>query len=239
MSNDARFQPLAAALLLAVMAAGCGNLPRDPKHTSERVEQQKHVRVGLVENPPWVRHGAAGPDGAEVKLIERFASSLGAAPDWFWGGEQEHMEALQHYELDLVAGGLEASSPWAKKVGLTRPYFTERIVVGVPAGAPQPERLKGLQVVVAGGAESAAYLQKNDATPIRVSDLSRVSGAAAGPEWRLRQLGLTPTRFELLTKDYVLAAPPGENGWLKRIQEFLGTQKSQVAGLLQHSGSSQ
>lgn len=104
----------------------------------ERVRQQKRMRVGLVENAPWVRHGQGDPSGAEVQLVRDFATSLGAAPEWFWGGEQQHLEALERFELDLVIGGLDASTPWAQKIGLTRQYYTERILVGIPAGTPNP-----------------------------------------------------------------------------------------------------
>ena len=54
--------------------------------------------------------------GAEVVLVRRFAESLDATPDWFWGGEQRHMEALEAYELDVLIGSLEAQTPWSKKV---------------------------------------------------------------------------------------------------------------------------
>src|SRR4051812_3937490 len=103
---------LTVVFSLALLAgAGCGNLPRDPKHTLDRVTQSKRLRVGLVENPPWVTHGPGGPAGAEVALVRQFAESLGATPDWIWGGEQRHMQALETYELDLLAGGVEASTP--------------------------------------------------------------------------------------------------------------------------------
>src|SRR4051794_20819711 len=156
--------------LIVALAGGCGSLPRDPKKTLERVRQQKHVKVGLVENPPWVVRSGSEPGGAESELIREFAASLGATPDWFWGGEQAHLEALERYELDLVAGGLDANTPWAKKVGFTRPYFEERIVVGIPRNAQQPESLKGLRVAVKSGEAVAAYLVKKDATPVRVSE---------------------------------------------------------------------
>src|SRR4051812_23710893 len=95
------------SLILMAFAAACGTLPRDPKKTLDRVLQQKHINVGLVENSPWVVRAASEPSGAEVQLIRDFADSLGATPDWFWGGEQEHFEALERFELDLVIGGLD------------------------------------------------------------------------------------------------------------------------------------
>src|SRR4051812_682644 len=107
---------------ILMLAAACSTLPRDPERTSDRVRHNV-VRVGLVENPPWVVRTAGEPGGAEVELARRFASRMGATPQWFWGGEQQHMEALRRFELDLVVGGLDDRTPWAKTVGITRPDF--------------------------------------------------------------------------------------------------------------------
>jgi polar amino acid transport system substrate-binding protein len=227
-----------AVLLPALSGFGCGDLPRDPKHTLSRVLERKKVRVGLVENPPWVLHGADGPAGAEVVLARRFAESLGATPEWFWGGEQRHMEALENFEMDLLIGGLEASTPWSKKVGLTRPYFVERMLVGIPPGSPAPVSLKGQQIAVKAGDDLAASVQKKGAEPLQVPEISP-NVATAAADWRIAQLGLVPTRFELGAKRHIVAVPPGENGWLRRIQIFLATQRGDVPGLLQRAGTGQ
>jgi polar amino acid transport system substrate-binding protein len=230
---------LCSLVLLVVVASGCGSLPRDPKKTLERVRQQKHVNVGLVENPPWVVRTGSEPEGAEVRLVREFAASLGATPDWFWGGEQQHLEALERFELDMVVGGLDATAPWAKKIGLTRPYFIEPILVGVPADAHPPESLKGLRVAVKSGEAAAAYLLQKHATPVRVSEFRGLHEPVAAPDWRLRQLGLTLTKFELDRKKHVMAVPPGENGWLKRVQEFVDSRQGEVTGLLQKTEAAQ
>jgi len=169
-------------------------------------------------------------------IIQRFAASLGAAPDWFWGGEEEHMEALRHFELDLAIGGIASSTPWSKTIGLTRPYFTERIGVGVPARMPVPDSLKGLRIEVLNSELAPAYLKRKSATPVPITDGAQVSGPLAAPEWQLWKLRLKTTKFELLTIKHVMACPPGENAWLKRLQEFLSSQSSQLPSLLQQSG---
>jgi hypothetical protein len=61
----------------------------------------------------------------------------------------------------------------------------------------------------------------------------------AAPDWRLRQLGLTLTKFELDRKKHVMAVPPGENGWLKRVQEFVDSRQGEVTGLLQKTEAAQ
>lgn len=237
-SHFMRLCPLAAGALLAALAGtGCGHLPRDPEHTLERVMQQKRLRVGLVENPPWVMHGEDGPRGAEITMVRRFAESLGAAPEWFWGSEGVHMKALRDFALDLVIGGIDSSTPWAKTIGMTRPYFTERIVVAVPAGVAPPDSLKGQHVSVLGSEVAFASLEKKGATPIlAATGQPQVSGPVAAPDWQLRQLGVTPTKFELLSLKHVLLVPPGENGWLKRLQEFLASQAAEVPVLLRQNG---
>src|SRR4051794_18434283 len=145
-----------SAITIFLALAGCDSLPRDPERTLDRVRGWKRMRVGLVENPPWVVHRGSKPAGAEVELVKRFADSLGAKPDWFWGGEQSHMEALNRFELDLVVGGLTQETPWAKSIGMTKPYFLEQIGVGVLAGSAPPQKLKDVTVAVRDG-DAAAH----------------------------------------------------------------------------------
>jgi polar amino acid transport system substrate-binding protein len=219
-------------ITVCVCGASCGNLPRDPKETLRRV-QGGHLRVGLVERPPWVVRTAGEPAGAEVELVRQFAHELGATPEWYWGGEQAQMEALEHYQLDLVIGGMTNDTPWSKYVGLTSPYFESRIVVGVPQSAPALKSVKGVQVAARSGDAVAGYLESKGAVPVLVDDLSQAAGAVAAPDWQLEQMGLTRTEVDLHREKYVMAAPPGENGFIKRLDDFLYQRRAEVKGLLQ------
>jgi hypothetical protein len=163
-----------------LVSTGCSTLPRDPHKTLESVRRQRVMRVGVVENPPWVVHTAPEPAGAEVELVWRFAASLGATPKWFWAAEQPLMEALEHFQLDIVIAGIDAATPWAKKIGLTRPYFEERVMIGVPRGVEMPETIRGLPVAVKGGNVTAACLVKRKAIPQTLPDIAHASGPAAG-----------------------------------------------------------
>ena len=221
--------------LLVITGTACSTLPRDPEKTLEHVQQRHQMRVGLIENPPWVVHTPGEPAGVEVQLVRSFAQSVGAAPEWFWGAEQNHMEALEHFELDLVIGGLEATTPWSKTMGLTRPYFEEPIVVGMPPGVRAPDRWNGVQVAVHGGDVAAAYLMKKDAVPVRVADFPHAGKPVAAPAWRLEKMGFTLTNFRLMDRKHVMAVPPGENGWLKRLGDFLQSKKTDVEHLLEAS----
>jgi polar amino acid transport system substrate-binding protein len=219
-------------LLLGVGLLACGSLPRDPEDTMKRVTGGE-MRVGLVEHPPWVIRTSAEPAGAEVELVRALAAEIGATPVWLWGGEQQHLEALKRFELDLVIGGLTAETPWSKEVGLTSPYFEEHLAVGVPAGASMLDSVKGQQVAVARGEAIAAYLAKKGAVPVRVDDLAQADGPVAAPVWQLERLGYARTPVELRTDKHVMATPPGENGWIRRLDDFLASRRDQIKGLLQ------
>ncbi|HEY0458443.1 MAG TPA: transporter substrate-binding domain-containing protein [Pyrinomonadaceae bacterium] len=224
-------------LFAVVFLASCSDLPRDPKNTLRRIENEKKMRVGLVENPPWVVRGSGGaPAGAEVELIKEFADAHGAQPEWHWGGEQALLETLERFELDLVAGGFHDKTPWSKQIGLTSPFFENRIMVGVPASLAPPEDLKGLQVATKNGEATAAFLEKKDAVPVRVENFSGINQMpVAAPEWELEKLGLVVTKIELNKESHIMAAPPGENALIKRLDEFLSSRKTQVKSLLQQN----
>jgi ABC-type amino acid transport substrate-binding protein len=227
-------------LIFAVLCASCGDLPRDPKNTLRRIASEKRMRVGLVENPPWVtRAGDGEPAGAEVALVKAFAQEHGAQPEWHWGGEQRLLEALERYELDLVAGGFHDRTPWSKQIGLTSPFFENRVMIGVPASMPLIDDLKGLQVAVRNGEATAAFLEKKDAVPVRVEKFSGFAQPmrVAAPEWKLEDLGLRVTEIELNKEKHILAVPPGENALIKSLDEFLASRKAQIKDLLKQQNA--
>jgi polar amino acid transport system substrate-binding protein len=217
-------------LLLTFGLGACSRFPRDPEKTSERVRGAQ-LRVGLVEQRPWVVRRGDEPAGAEVRLVRQFAQQIGPQIEWHWGGEQQQMEALEHFELDLLIGGLTKKTRWSKYVGLTAPYYRERIVVGAPPAQHAPESLRGLPVEVELGTRPAAKLERKGAIAVRANKLT--GGAlAAAPSWRLPELGLRPTSIELETEEHVIAFPPGENAWGRALDEFLQRQRGQVETLL-------
>ena len=126
---------LAAAVLVAVAAAGCG-IPRDPESTLDRVRGGT-LRAGITAREPWTTLEGGRPGGVEVELVERFAGELGARVEWVDGSEADLMAALEVRELDLVVGGLTADTPWQAKAAITRSYAT-RVVVAVPASQSPP-----------------------------------------------------------------------------------------------------
>lgn len=143
----------------------------------------------MVENPPWVIRTAGSdeePAGAEVELVRRFAAEIGAVPEWFWGGEQQHFESLERFELDLVAGGFNDSTPWTNRVGLTSRYFQNRILIGFPASMSSLTDIKGRQIATKNGEAISAFLEKKEAIPVRVNDFSSIQNLpVAADEWQL------------------------------------------------------
>ncbi|HKG58903.1 MAG TPA: transporter substrate-binding domain-containing protein [Pyrinomonadaceae bacterium] len=231
-----RFRSASLVLLSCVLGAiiSCSNLPRDPKQTLRRVQTQP-MRVGLIEHPPWVIRANGEPRGVEVELVRQFANELGTTPEWHWGGAQQQMEALEHYGLDLVIGGFTSRSPWKDYVGFTAPYFEESIRVAAPPGT-SVKTVKGVQVI-AEDDWAASLLQEEGATVIRVNQIQSVTGPVAAADWRLQTLNVTNTDIELDRVKHVMAAPPGENGFIKRLDEFLHQKRPSLVSMLQQEAS--
>jgi hypothetical protein len=66
--------------------------------------------------------------------------------------------------------------------------------------------------------------------------LDTVRKPVAAPTWRLAQLARKDNpALELSQTPHVLAAPPGENAFLVRVEQTLKTQRSDVPLLLRRS----
>jgi polar amino acid transport system substrate-binding protein len=126
---------LLALLTCACLAAAC-DVPRDPERTLEQLRGGT-LRAGVVEAPPHLTRSGEHAQGPEAELVAEFAAQHGAQVEWRWGGLDEHMQALERFELDVVAAGLTTRSPWKRNVGFTRPWRrdgeTQR-VLAVPPG---------------------------------------------------------------------------------------------------------
>lgn len=110
-------------MLSGMPLSGCGSLPRDREGTLDRLRGGQ-LRAGAAVNPPWVQVENGRLTGFEVDLVERWAARLGATVEWTRAAEPELFDALHHQELDLVVAGLDRSTPYASKAGVTRPYAT-------------------------------------------------------------------------------------------------------------------
>jgi hypothetical protein len=123
-------------VLPLALAGACADLPRDPEGALERARGGT-LRVGGVDAPPWIVRSGERATGPEAELVEAFARTLGARVEWRWAAHDEHMHALERYEVDVVAAGLTQATPWRARVALSRPWLRQeraRHVLAVPAG---------------------------------------------------------------------------------------------------------
>ncbi len=120
-SARARFGAL-AVLAAALLLSGCDALPRDSVGTLRRVQSGGELRVGVADNPPWVRFDGERVRGIEPELIEGWAKTMGARVRFRRGAEAELVEALHRRELDVMAAGFDSKTPHAPRIGPTQPY---------------------------------------------------------------------------------------------------------------------
>lgn len=100
-----------AAVLLLLPA--CGDLPRDPHGTLERVRAEKVIRLGEVAGAP--------EDAAAQAALSALAARTGARIERVSGHGEELLERLEDGELDLVYGQFAEDSPWASAVHFGTP----------------------------------------------------------------------------------------------------------------------
>lgn len=219
-------------LVSAALLAGCG-LPRDPESTLRRVSGGT-LRVGVSENGPWVVLDGAEPSGVEVELVERFADEIGAEVEWVEGEVEELAGALHVREIDILIAGLTSRSAIAAEGSLTHPYLTTQVVIAAPPGQTI-EDIAGLEIAVEETTEEAGLLEKTDAVPVRVADVSEASGPVVVDSFLVDDLGLSETGVQLEETDHVMAVPHGENAWLVRLERFLVEDPGMVAEVLEEN----
>ncbi len=227
--SSRRLGAIAAALLL--VAASC-DAPRDPEGTLERVTGGT-LRVGVAAAEPWVVLGGE-PAGIEVELVELFAREIGAEIEWVEGTVEELAAAVHVRELDLLVAGLTSSSGVSSEAALTHPYVTTQVVVATPAGETLRD-IVGVEIAVERGTEAAGVLEKTDAVPVPVDDVTLADGPVVVDDFLLDDLGLEDTGTTLLESDHVMAVPHGENGWLVRLERFLLDHAATVERLLEET----
>jgi polar amino acid transport system substrate-binding protein len=205
---------------VAVFAVASCSLPRDPEGTLEEARRDG-LRAAAVHAPPWiVVDDGVVVGGIEAALVEEVGRALGTRVSWQPMGEHEAMQALESFRLHLVAGALEANSPWRGKVALARPYYRGRARVGVPAGVAPFSELEGARVAVRTGSHLAAALEARGAVPVETADPWASGLPVAAEDWELHARGfrLGP---ELAEVARVLALPPGENRFLLEVERTL------------------
>lgn len=132
-----------AASFAGAVATGCAALPLDTVGTYDRAHNGTLV-VGVSEHEPWtsVNDATGEVSGSEAELIRGFADSINADVEYKVASESVLAGWIEDGDIDVMIGGLTASSPWVSHMALTRPYSTvtsesgsdEKMVMGVPMG---------------------------------------------------------------------------------------------------------
>ncbi|MFS0892607.1 transporter substrate-binding domain-containing protein [Microbacterium sp. 179-I 3D3 NHS] len=141
-----RFRPLVrqAGLAVGVVAVialtGCGvTVPADPDGTLQSVTGGE-LRVGTSADAGLVEVVDGEPRGSIVDLVDDFADSIDAQPTWTVASEETLVTRLEAGDLDLIAGGITADTPWLDRAGVSRGYTGidgadgREIVMLVPLG---------------------------------------------------------------------------------------------------------
>ncbi|MFI9652202.1 transporter substrate-binding domain-containing protein [Guyparkeria halopsychrophila] len=200
--------------------------------TEDRVRDGS-LRVGVIDGvAPWVTWNAGDPRGVESQLVRELAERLGADVQWVKGSDTELFGALAAFELDLVIGGIERSSPWGKEVALTRPYHETRMMLGWPDGQRATQELSGQRVEVEPNTALARKLKKRGAVPVALVEQRGERLPIAAAEWQIEAWGMQASPPVLDTQKRVFALPPGENRWLQTVQRFLFGKREGVPAML-------
>lgn len=101
------------AAAFAILGA-CGNYPRDPERTLERVRDNRVFRVGLIDGD------AANRRPAQM-LIAEIADETGARPLEESGAAERLLQKLEEGELDLVVGTFDEKTPWTARIAIGPP----------------------------------------------------------------------------------------------------------------------
>lgn len=192
------------------------------------------LRVGITEHDPWVTMETSEPSGVEVALVREFAAKLDADVDYTQGSEEELVESLRRRDLDVVIGGITDRTRWKKEVGMTKPYLTTHLVVGLPEGRDLED---GDRIATERGTGATALLeQKTGAIPVPRDTLEGLEGRpAVVDDWLLDDLRLRPAT-SLEHSEHVMLTAPGENGFLVELEHFLLDRKGRAIALLREAG---
>jgi polar amino acid transport system substrate-binding protein len=192
------------------------------------------MRVGVSENQPWTTlPTGGGAGGLEGALAAELAKDLGAKIEWVRAPESQLLEALSLHELDLVIGGLTDAVAWKGRVALTRPMYTDTVVVGSLPGARRLRRLSGQRVAIrAADPATGAFVRAVGGVPQPMTELGFAPALVAAPTWHLPSLGMAPAGITLREVRHVMATPPGEKAWKRYVERSLAKRTSMIAEIL-------
>lgn len=222
-------RPIVALALVAL--AGC-DWPRDSHGTLAEIRSGT-LKIGILESSPWATADNAEPAGVEVELVKLLCTELGCRPQWFRGSPDQLLPALEHFELHLVIGSITRDTPWRDRIGLTRPFLTTELLVAVARDRPAIPSVYGHRIVAAPGSHTAGLIRRRGGIPVNPGEPDAASLPVAVEDWQLDKRNLKSCDLTLETFERVWAIPPGENGWLYRLDRFIETHRRDVRRLLE------
>jgi hypothetical protein len=114
-----RSRPFISFVALFALAS-CGDFPKDPRSTLERIRTERAFRVGLVSQV-----SDRGVDPATKQLVDAVSAAVPAAPTFVQGETEVLLTGLEDGQLDLVIGRFEKKSPWSARVTFGPPLKTD------------------------------------------------------------------------------------------------------------------
>lgn len=115
-------------LILLALIISCDNYPKDTKHSFKEAKA-KGLKVGVVENPPYVVVQNDSISGIEIRLIEEFAEKHNLNIRYIRDTETHLIKQLENHELHIVAGGFNRKTVWSSKAGRTASYDQKHVLL--------------------------------------------------------------------------------------------------------------
>jgi polar amino acid transport system substrate-binding protein len=110
-----------ALVPLLICLTACDVVPRDAAGAYERAINGE-LRVGVVADPPFTVVDD-GIRGLEPDLLTGWSGRINGRIVWRSGALDELVEALHRREIDVLAAGLDARTPYKAKIAMTQPYL--------------------------------------------------------------------------------------------------------------------
>ena len=100
---------------VSLLLGGCGDYPRDPARSLDRIRAHGTIRVGVEQALP--------PEG--LRLLARIERAAGAKARLRKGSLEPLLASLEAGEIDLVVARFGRGTPWAATSALSPPIRSE------------------------------------------------------------------------------------------------------------------
>lgn len=106
---------------LSVLIGGCADLPQDQHGATAQIRQSGIITVGVSPNS----ENTPPSEEREQYLAEKIAARLGAKVEWRVDNAHRLLEDLEELKLPLAAAAIPCDTPFADRIGLSKPYFKD------------------------------------------------------------------------------------------------------------------